>query len=299
MKRYSLLLFVIFALFSYSYVLQGESQPVPDKKESETAKENKAVTETWDWEKAMLKVTKQYKGDEGKVVPFGDSITYANQAGRWARFGKGKTEEEKKLCLWMHANKNDKTNGWWLAADDQPHGRSWTAASSITSAKYIKGGFHKLPSLEGILKTHNPQIALILLGTNDLNKSVPPEKYLSNMEAIYKKCLENGTIPVVQTVPPTTWDKKGFLPAYNKGLVKLAKKHKLPLIDVYGEFIKRRPGDTWKGTLVSKDGAHFTHKLAAGPATEDNLNNCGYLLRCRLMVKKAGEIKEKVLDKRK
>ena len=295
MKRITILwAIVLFTLCSFSpYISSDESKAKPEKKE------DGVVKESWEWEKAMLETAKKFKGQDGKVVPMGDSLTYANQAGKWARYGKGKKEEEKKLCLWMRANKNNKTNGWWLAADDQPRGRSWTAASGITSAQYIKGGFHKLPSLDNILKTHNPQIALILLGTNDLNKKVSPEKYLANIETIYKKCLENGTIPVVQTVPPTTWDKAGNLPAYNKGLVKLAEKHKLPLIDVYGEFLKRRPDDTWKGTLVSKDGAHHTHKLSAGPATEENLKNCGYLLRCYLMVKKTGEIKKKVLDKRK
>ncbi len=36
-----------------------------------------------DYPKAMKKVAKKFKGDQGKVVPMGDSLTYANQAGRW------------------------------------------------------------------------------------------------------------------------------------------------------------------------------------------------------------------------
>ena len=205
--------------------------------------------ETWDWVSAMLKVARMYRGEEGKVVPFGDSITYANQAGRWARFGKGKSAEENKICNWMKTGRNDASNGWWLAADDQAKGRSWTAASGVTSGQYIKGGKHGLPSLDEIIKAHNPQIALILLGTNDLSANVPTSQYLANMETIYKRCLQNGTIPVVETVPPTTWDKGGRIDDYNEGLIKLAAKYKLPLLDVYGEFLARRPGNSWKGTL--------------------------------------------------
>ena len=115
------------------------------------------------------------------------------------------------------------------------------------------------------------------------------------METIYTRCLGYGTIPVVQTVPPTTWDKANQLKAYNQGLVALARKHKLPLIDVHCQFLARRPGDSWKGTLVSKDGAHFTHAHAGGPATEENLKNDGYLLRCWLQVHKVMEIRAKVL----
>ena len=237
-------------------------------------------TEAWDWSAAMKKVTAKFKGQAGMVVPMGDSITYANQAGRWARYGKGRTAEELKICRWMNAHKNDMTNGWWLAADDQPRGRSWTAASGCTSAQYLQGGKGGLPSLAQILKKHNPQIATILLGTNDINQKAKPADYLRNMEKIYAACLANGTIPIVQTVPPTTWDKAGHLKAYNDGLVKLAAKHKLPLIDVYGEFLKRRPGKTWQGTLVSKE----------------NLKNDGNLLRCWLQVHKVMQIKKKVLD---
>lgn len=256
----------------------------------------KVHTESWDWPAAMKKVTAKFTGRPGKVVPMGDSITYANQAGRWARYGKSRTPEELNICRWMNAHKNDKTNGWWLAADDQPRGRSWTAASGCTSAQYLKGGKGGLPSLAQILKKHNPQIATILLGTNDLNQKIEPAAYLRNMEKIYTACLANGTIPIVQTVPPTTWDKAGYLKAYNSGLVKLAEKHKLPLIDVHGEFLKRRPGKSWQGTLVSKDGAHLTHARAAGPATEENLKNDGNLLRCWLQVHKIRQIKKQVLD---
>ncbi len=252
--------------------------------------------EDWDWPAAMKRVAANSKAKVGKVVLMGDSITYANQAGRWARYGQDRTPEEIAICRWMRSHENDAANGWWLAADDQPKGRSWTAASGCTSGEYITGGKGGLPALAQILKEHQPQIALIMLGTNDINQKVPVDQYLKNMETIYVTCLKAGAMPVVQTVPPTTWDKAGLLPKYNTGLKMLAKKHRLPLIDVYGEFLARRPGDAWQGTLVSNDGAHFTHDHAQGPATEENLKNDGNLLRGWLMVYKIAEIKKRVLD---
>ncbi|MFC1582040.1 SGNH/GDSL hydrolase family protein [Planctomycetota bacterium] len=256
------------------------------------------VKDSWNWPAKMLTIAKKYKGPNGKVVPLGDSITYANQAGRYARYGKSRTPAENDICKWMKADKNDKSNGWFLAADDQPSGRSWTAASGVTSGQYLKGGKGGLPPLDNIIKQHNPQIALILLGTNDLSAKVPPSQFLSNMETIYTRLMANGTIPVVQTVPPTTWDKAGKIGEYNKGLVNLAKKHGLPLIDVYGEFLARQPGDAWQGTLISKDGAHPTHAAAQGPATEENLKSCGHLLRCWLSIQKVIEVKKKVIDRK-
>jgi lysophospholipase L1-like esterase len=259
---------------------------------------NTGMAQGQDYAKGMKEVAKTFTGDPGKVVPLGDSITYANQAGKWARQGKGLTQEESAICKWMKSRKNDKSNGWWLAANDQPRGRSWTAASGITSGQYIKGGKRGLPSLQSILKTHNPQIALILLGTNDLKGKVKPEAFTKNMKTIYQACIDNGTIPVAQTVPPCSkkWDPAGQIDAYNEGIKKLAKEMSLPFIDVHAEFLKRQPGENWLGTLVSGDGAHLTHKVATGPANKTNLANCGYLLRCWLQVHKVMEIKKQVID---
>lgn len=54
--------------------------------------------ETWDWPAAMLPVARRFEGQEGMVLPMGDSNTYANQAGRWVRQGKGRSEEELEVC---------------------------------------------------------------------------------------------------------------------------------------------------------------------------------------------------------
>ncbi|MFH1708630.1 MAG: SGNH/GDSL hydrolase family protein [Planctomycetota bacterium] len=300
---YALRNFVTFLAFREVYfrviAAPAPARPAPPKAEPAAVKtEPPAKADAADWAAAMLAVAKKFTGEAGTVVPMGDSLTYANQAGRWARYGEKRTAEENAVCVWMHADKNDKTNGWWLAADDQPTGRSWTAASGATSAEYIDGGKGGLPSLAKILKAHNPQIALILLGTNDLSRGVTPAEFLKNMETIYRACLDNGTIPVAQTVAPTAWDKGKLMDQYNSGLKALAHKLKIPLIDVNAEFLARRPGDTWQNTLVSNDGAHFTSELAGGPATEENLKNCGYLLRCWLQVHKIMEIKAEVLDKK-
>jgi lysophospholipase L1-like esterase len=254
------------------------------------------IKDAWDWPAAMKAVTVKYKGPQGKVVPIGDSISYANPSGQWARYGKDRTPEEVAICKWMKSDVNDRSNGWWLAANDQPSGRSWTAASGLTAAQCLAGGHRGLPALDAILADHAPQIAIILLGTNDSGQQVPVEQYLASMETIYKKCLDNGAIPVVTTVPPRKPDPAGRIGPYNEGLVALAKKHGLPLVDYHGEILARQPGEAWQGTLISSDGVHPSAEGSAGPATPENLAKCGYLLRCCLSVRKVMEIKQKVLD---
>lgn len=263
---------------------------------SEVARGADVVDDDWDWPSAMAEVAKRFQGESGKVVPIGDSITYANPAGQWVRYGQSRTPEELAICKWMRSDVNDKTNGWWLAADDQPSGRSWTAVSGLTAAQCLAGGVRGSASLDAILVDHDPQIAIILLGSNDAGQNVPVERYLASMESIYMKCIENGTIPVVTTVPPRNPDPAGLIGPYNDGLTALAKKHGLPLVDYYGEILARQPGNAWQGTLISKDGVHPSNEGSTGPATPDNLAKCGYLLRGWLNVHKVKEIKAKVLD---
>jgi lysophospholipase L1-like esterase len=250
--------------------------------------------ESWDYVPAVQAIAAKFTGEAGKVVPMGDSITYANQSGKWARAGVERTADELSLARWMHAELNDRRNGWWLAANDQPDNRSWTAASGITSEEYLKGGFHGLPSLKDILADHKPQIALILLGTNDLKHGIAAEAYVAAMERIMHACMEAGAVPVVTTILPTSWASLDAVAAYNDGLYRMAGRLKLPFLDLHGEFLRLRPGDSWKGSLISDDGAHPTFASSEGPASEDNLKKSGYLAKCVLQCRKVGEIKAKM-----
>src|SRR5277367_6367076 len=63
-------------------------------------------SETWDYLPTITAIATHFSGSAGMVVPLGDSITYANQAGRWARSGLGRTPEELALASWMHAGQN-------------------------------------------------------------------------------------------------------------------------------------------------------------------------------------------------
>ena len=98
-------------------------------------------------------------------------------------------------------------------------------------------------------------------------------------------------------VPPGKDDARSeFVRKYNEAYVKLARERKIPMIDLYGEFLTRAPND-WKTKLISPDGIHFTHELSGGPPTPENLAGCGYLIRCWCAVQKLKEIKAAVIDK--
>src|SRR5579883_2265418 len=98
-----------------------------------------------DYAEAMKKVAAKFGGKEGVVLHLGDSITYANQYGGWARGGKGKSPQEEAALRWMHCNDNNDSDGWYLARVDRPGNRSDTAVSGIRTAEYLEGGKSGIP----------------------------------------------------------------------------------------------------------------------------------------------------------
>jgi lysophospholipase L1-like esterase len=251
-----------------------------------------------DYADAMKKVAAKFTGKEGVVIHLGDSITYANQYSGWARGGKGKTPQEEAALKWMHCGADNETDGWFLARVDRPGNRSDTAVSGIRSYEFLEGGKSGIPPLGEVVKKYNPQIAVIMLGTNDVNGGRTPAQYKGDMTKIVDLVIANGTIPIVSTLPPIK-GKDDAVKAFNAVLGDVVKEKKIPIIDFGGEVLKRRPTD-WLGTLISDDGVHPTGDHGGASAgsepTDENLKNSGYLLRGVLSVRKIVEVKAKVID---
>ena len=261
------------------------------------ASEYQGVKESWDYTAAMKKVVSAFKGTEGVVLHIGDSITYANQNTRWARsFTHNKkgayTAADIEILKWSHADKAKSTlNGWHLASVDAAAGRSETASSGVRADQYVAGGHRGLPSAAELIKRYNPQIAIVMLGTNDGNARIPAEQTAAQVEKIISALIANGTIPVLSTIPPCT---KFDAEVYNLALRAVAKKHQIPMIDLYADMMQLA-GEQWKEQLLSGDGIHLSHKLSGAAPNKENLARCGYLLRCYLAVKKLQEIRSAVL----
>jgi lysophospholipase L1-like esterase len=257
--------------------------------------------ESWDYAPAMRAVAKHFTGPQGVVLHLGDSITYASPYTAWARGGEGKTAADTAVLRWSHCGEETDRDGWYLAHVDRPEGRSETAAGGIRSDQYLAGGFHGLPSLDEIIAKYHPQVTLLMLGSNDLAAKRPVADYARDMESIVTRLLEHGTVVILSTIPPAYFDLDGTA-QYNAALWKLAKQHRLPMIDFYGEILARRPGGTWNGTLLSKDDVHPTADRAgvtgASTPTPEHLRESGYLLRGWLAVRKLEQVKGRVLGGR-
>ncbi len=254
-------------------------------------------------------------GSDGFLVRLGDSITYANPSGQWPRHGAGKTADDIAICNWMHAGAggigNVSVDGWYLSAQDMPGGRSYTAESGIRTGQYLTGGAD-LPSMDEMytLGFTNPdgkqyrdaEVATILLGTNDASANRPTSEVETNIEAIADKLLANNIIPILITLPPKRNDMTDVT-NYNAAIYSLAERRQWPLIDFCEEVLRRRPGTTWDGTLISGDGVHpsasgasYTSSSSPYLNNGEPLSNVGYLLYSWLTVQKIKEVKAKVID---
>ncbi len=253
------------------------------------------MTEKWDWQTEMKKVSKSFDGKEGVFIQLGDSLTLAFPNNKWAISGIGHKPEEKAFLKWAHAGEKNKKDGWYLATTLIENGKqritTFTAAVGC-SAKYLLTGRRGLPPLKELIAIYNPQIAVYAVGISDIIRKTPTLEYIKNINRAINLLKKNGTVPILSTITPSKGNNNQILKT-NRLIRKLAKERKLPLLDIYGEMKKRKKNIFG---YLQEDGIHLTWNPPEGPATEKNFLKSGYLLRCYLTVRKAMEIKEKVFD---
>ena len=124
-------------------------------------------------------------------------------------------------------------------------------------------------NVERWLKKLNPEVALIMFGTNDLAAGRSVDDYVRRTRAIVQKCLDNGTVVILSTIPPRS-GKLAEARAYADAIRKLGGELNVPVEDFFQAVIDRRPDD-WDGsaakfkaikdgyevpTLISGDGVH-------------------------------------------
>jgi len=249
--------------------------------------------EDWDYAGPMKKAAAAFSGREGVVIHVGGSMTIANPYTTWARSGKGKTPEDQAILAWMHLDKKDNTDGWWLCRTELEHYRAYTSESGLKSAMLLAGGKRGLPTLEKMLDDYKPRMVTIECGIYDVEDGVPLDDYRKNMAKALDLILGRGAIPILNTIPPFKAQLERTR-QFNDALRALAKERGAPIIDLEREILTRRPDD-WFGTLV--DRIHLTAGKGSGAEpTEENLKGSGYLLRGWLTVRKIAEVKRRVID---
>lgn len=216
------------------------------------------------WVEPMRKVHQAFSGTPGQVLQLGDSITYS-------------------MAFWSVLGWKDPSP--WLGDDGlpkQPGGRPW---KQVLSGFRDKGKEHGnfsgwtvdrlVATVDQQLAAKRPEVALIMIGTNDVKGGSLPGSYRGDLETVITRCLEVGCVPIVSTIPPMR-DRAAGVDQANRVIAELAAQYHLPLVDYHAAILERRPDD-WDGSLISKDGIHPSG--GGDDFSPETLRQHGYQLR--------------------
>ena len=248
------------------------------------------------WVEPMKKVHARFTGAKGTFAHFGDSITVTMAF--WAPLADHpknmSTEMERALQLVKGYQKAECWSRW--------KGPEFGNNGSMT----IRWAHE---NVERWLRKLNPEVVLILFGSNDVGQMDATE-YEARTREVVARCLSNGTVVILSTMPP----RHGLVEKsrqFAEVVRRIAREQDVPLIDYFGEILKRRPED-WDGalpkfkglpgddyqvpTLIARDGVHPSNpKQFADDYSEEALRNSGYGLRNFLTVMAYADVMAKVL----
>ncbi len=248
------------------------------------------------WVPAMKKVNARFTGEQGTLALFGDSITVSKAF--WFGLHYSRKNASAEMTKAFEVVKSHMLEDCW----------------DRRGAKYGNEGMMTIrwahENVDIWLKDLNPEVALIMFGTNDLS-GLDVKEYEAKTRHVVQRCLDNGTVVILSTAPP----RHGLAEkaaVFAEAVRKIARELNVPLTDYHGEILKRR-ADDWDGamekfsqyrgydvpTLISRDGGHPSNpRKYVNDYSAEGLRNNGYVLRTYLALMKYAEVIEKVLPKK-
>jgi hypothetical protein len=164
-----------------------------------------------------------------------------------------------------------------------------------------------LDNVDKWLAKLNPEVALIMFGSNDVGQ-MDVKEYETKLRAIAERCLRNGTVVILSTMPPRSGHVEKSA-QFADAARRIAADLNVPLTDYHAEIMKQRPDD-WDGslakfkaagdvydvpTLISRDGVHpSAPKQFNGDFSAEALRSHGYNLRNYLALLTYAEVLEKL-----
>jgi len=248
------------------------------------------------WVASMKAVHRKFKGERGTYAQFGDSITVSRAFWYGLKYAPKNASPEMTRALGLV--KDYMFDDCW----------DWRGPQYGNEGQMTIRWAHQ--NVDKWLTDLNPEVALMMFGTNDLG-SLELKEYEAKTRDVVEKCLGNGTILILSTIPPKHGQAEKAA-VFAEAVRRIAREMKVPLTDYHAEILKRRPDD-WDGaaegfsryegyevpTLISRDGVHPSNpRKYANDYSEEGLRSNGFVLRSYLALMKYAEVIEKVLPKR-
>ena len=251
------------------------------------------------WIEPMLRVHARFTGRRGTFAQFGDSITVS--MAYWAPLRhrpRGMSPEAQRAFELV-------TGTMLPECWDRWKGPEYGSDGARTMRWALANVDHWLEKL-------NPEVALIMFGSNDLGQ-VPLAEYEASTRAVVRRCLDHGTVVILSTIPPRSGQLERCR-AFTESVRRVGRELQVPVVDYFAAVLERRPDD-WDGsqgqfrevqgdeyqvpTLISRDGVHPSNpRMFAGDYSEAGLRSSGYVLRNDLTLRAYAEVIRNVLQPR-
>jgi len=239
----------------------------------------RAADDAKPWVEPMKKVHEKFTGTRGTFAQFGDSITVTMAF--WAP-----VENAPKNMSPEAAKSHELVRGYM-----KPEcWRNWKGPDFGSNGSMTIRWAQE--NVDKWLKKHNPEVVLIMFGTNDVMQ-LDAKEYEQKTREVVQKCLGNGTVVILTTIPPRHGQEEKSK-QFAQIVRQLGKELQVPVSDYSAEILRRRPDD-WSGaspkfkdiakdvyqvpTLISGDGVHPSNPEKFQDFSEDSLKSNGYLLR--------------------
>jgi hypothetical protein len=241
------------------------------------------------WSGPMRQVHARFRGQRGTFAQFGDSITVTQAF--WSPLQNEARNAPPAIHQALARVRAYQRPECW---------RNWKGPEyGSEGGKTIRWAHDHVDEW---LRKLNPEVALIMFGSNDLH-SLELDEYRTKLRAVVRRCLENGTVVILSTIPP----RHGFerkAETFAAAVREVARELAVPLTDYHAEILRRRPTD-WDGalpqfsryqdydvpTLLARDGVHPSYpKRYQNDYSEEALSRCGYCLRSYLTLLSYDEV---------
>lgn len=274
-------------LVAVSSAAAAEKPPAPDK-----------AADADYWVAPMAEVHARFKGEAGTFAHFGDSIT-VSMAFWSSLFWDHKNMDAATQAAFDLVSRTMKKECW----------RDWKGPKFGNEGSMTIRWAHE--NVGTWLKDLNPEVALLMFGTNDLGQ-LKADEYEAKTREVIRKCLDNGTVVILSTIPPRHGQDEKCR-AFVETLGRIARDMKVPLCDYYRAVIDRRPDD-WDGclakfkdvpgdeyevpTLIARDGVHPSNpKQWQGDYSEEGLRHNGFILRNYVVLRSYADVVRKALKR--
>ncbi len=251
------------------------------------------------WAERMRAVHSHFTGTNGTFAQFGDSITFSMAF--WAPLETAPKKMNAQTARAYSLVKQQMNENCWR----KWKGPEFGSQGSMT-VRWARENINRW------LKELNPETAVIMFGSNDVAQ-MDVNEYEEVTRQVVRRCLDNGTIVLLTTAPP----RSGRLEKseqFARVIRKIAAEEKVPLVNFFGEILRRRPRD-WDGslpqfktgsvnvyevpTLISGDGVHPSNPAHFGnDFSEEGLRHNGFALRNYLTLVAYAEVIDNVLRAR-